>query len=118
MKRIGRFLVAGVLAVGLAGCSSGSSLDPVGQWAMVVDWACDSTFDGSSVFHFYPNGTFIDSLGNTGTWTLADGDVTINATFGSIYGGTAVDSTTLEGNYTLTDGTGGCWSATKLSDTP
>lgn len=118
MKRIGMVLVAVVLAVGLAGCSSGGSADPVGQWVMIDDWACDGTYEGSGVLHLYTNGTFIDSTGKTGTWSADGSEITINATFGSIYGGTMVDDGTMEGTYTLTDGTGGCWSATKLSDTP
>ena len=118
MKTLGMFLAAVILAAALAGCSSDSSGgDPVGSWGMVWDWSCDGTDDGSGAIHLFENGTLIDSAGDTGNWTKVDDSVTLNYTFGAVYNGT-IHGDKMEGNYYLTDGTGGCWSATKLSDTP
>lgn len=116
MKRIGLFLLAVVMVVGLAGCKKDHDADPVGTWAVAFDFACNG-LDGSAVFHFFPNNTFTDSFGSTGTWSANDDSITINMSDGITFSGTVENNNAMSGVYYLSSGSG-CWTATKTSDTP
>lgn len=116
MKRIGLILLAVVMVAGMVGCGDDDA-NPVGTWAASWDNGCNGT-DGSSELHLYINGTSTDSFGNTGRWTTVEDVLTINYDSGAIWNGTIVNNNAVAGRFTDAAGGTGCWSATKLSDTP
>jgi hypothetical protein len=116
MKRVGLFLLAMVLVAGLAGCKGGDSdADPVGTWAVTSDANCDGSV-GRYETHIFNNGTFQDTDGARGTWTVNKDNLTLNYTnILFVYSGT-VDGNGITG--TFTGNASGCWWATRISTVP
>lgn len=117
MKRIGLFLLAVVMLVGIAGCGGDNDANPVGTWAASWDDGCNGT-NGGNQLHIHKNGTLIDSFGATGVWSVDGDTITINYASGAIWSGDIVNGNAISGTYTNATGGPGCWSATKLRDTP
>lgn len=116
MKRIGLLFLVVILTVGLAGCPGGDKdADPVGTWVVTGDAGCNGTTAGW-VSHIFDNGTFIDSDGARGTWTVKKKDLTMNYTNILLVFTGEVDGDRIAGTFTGT--TSGCWTAVRTSTTP
>jgi len=118
MKKIGLFLLAVVMMSGLAGCKSrDKDADPVGTWVTTYDWGCDGG-SAISVDHYYSNGSYIDSDGNTGNWSVDKNSLTLNYADGTIYSGTISGGSIAGTMVAARSGETGCWSSTRTSTTP
>lgn len=117
MKKIGLFFLAVAMAVSFGGCQKDRDADPVGTWVTTYDWGCNGS-SNTSVDHFYNNGTYIDSFGGTGTWSVSKNSITVNYANGTVYSGT-IDGDVMSGTM-VSAGTGGtgCWSAYRTSKIP
>lgn len=118
MKKIGLFLLAVVMVVGLAGCpSKDKDADPVGTWVTTYDWSCNGS-TGLMTWHIYPTGTFVSSEGDGGIWSVNKKDFTLAYTGSSdaIYLGT-VDNDRMAGTMS-SPGWTGCWSSQRTSTSP
>jgi hypothetical protein len=109
-----------IAAMTFSGCPMQGS-PVVGAWAIVLDFDCDDTFDGSFIIALYSNNT-VELLGASlysGTWELANSTVTI--TLPNVLGdewvltGTVGTDVVSDGTYTV-DGMGSdCWTAERTT---
>ena len=112
MKRIGLFLLAVVMAFGMAACSS-KDANPVGTWDVTAK-SLGSTADIR--WFIYDNGTFIDIDGDAGIWSVDKKKITVQYNAGGAIFSGSVDDDTMEG--TFNGAVSGSWAARRISSSP
>ena len=92
--------------------------DIVGNWEVRYDWGCDGSYS-TSMNYLYADGTFCNSEGSCGTWTLVGDQFKKVFDNGTTYWGTVAPSCTfMDGEMESSDGSlWGCWEADKTAVT-
>ena len=119
MRKIGLLLVLAAVLFNVAGCNGGDDdPNPLGTWVAEVDWGCTGG-SYTDVMHFYSTGLVItNTFTTTGNWSADANSIAIAWSNGSTWVGTFADGDTISGTTTSYDSLTGCWSATRISDTP
>jgi hypothetical protein len=117
MKKIWLVLLVAVMAFGVAGCHRDYSrdADPVGRWTVAWDNGCDGSPFMMSM-SIFDNGTFIDTEGDRGRWTIDGDNITLNYdTYPAVMTG-VVNGNWMDGGFSGVRS--GCWTAQRVSNSP
>jgi hypothetical protein len=89
------------------------SIDVTGTWDLDFDWGCDGS-SASGEWYISSGGSFTDSYGLYGTWSLNGSQFSLRYSTGAhaVYTGT-VSGDQMEGEMVDDDEDTGCWSATR-----
>ena len=85
----------------------------VGTWDLYYDWGCTGS-PSLTTWDFYPDGTFDDGQGASGTYTMVGDQLTATYSSGTVYTGT-LSGTYMSGTMLGFSGQTGCWEAFKTA---